>query len=74
VVFDPDTVDSGPARLVDDMASGGARLAADSTGLDYVLVAGVDVVTDGTATGARPGRVLRSGTDTETVTLADVRR
>jgi len=74
VVFDPGAVDSLPARLVADMPGGGERLVADSAGIDVVLVAGVEVVTDGTATGARPGRVLRSGTDTETVSLADVRR
>jgi len=74
VVFDPVTVDSGPARLVDDMPGGGGRLVADSKGIDHVLVAGVEVVTDGVATAARPGRVLRSGTDTDTVTLADIRR
>jgi N-acyl-D-aspartate/D-glutamate deacylase len=74
VVFDPATVDSGPAYLVADMPGGGERLVADSTGIDHVLVAGTEVVTSGTTTGARPGRVLRSGADTESVTLADVRR
>ena len=74
VVFDPETVDSGPARLVDDMPGGGVRLVADSRGIDHVLVAGIEVVTDGTPTTARPGRVLRSGTDTDTVTLAEVKR
>jgi N-acyl-D-aspartate/D-glutamate deacylase len=74
VVFDLATVDSEPAHLINDMPGGGERLVADSTGIDHVLVAGAEVVTDGTATGARPGRVLRSGTDTVSVTLADVRR
>jgi N-acyl-D-aspartate/D-glutamate deacylase len=74
VVFDPELVDSGPARLVGDMPGGGERLVADSVGVEHVLVAGTEVVTDGGATGARPGRVLRSGADTESVTLADVRR
>ena len=74
VVFDAATVDSGPARLVADMPGGGERLVADSAGVTHVLVAGTEVVTDGVVNGDRPGRVLRSGTDTETVTLADVRR
>jgi N-acyl-D-aspartate/D-glutamate deacylase len=74
VIFDPDAVDSGPAYLVADMPGGGERLVADSAGIDHVLVAGTEVVTAGSATTARPGRVLRSGVDTESVTLADVRR
>jgi N-acyl-D-aspartate/D-glutamate deacylase len=74
VVFDPTTVDSEPARLVDDMPGGGRRLVAGSAGVAHVVVGGEEVVIDGEATGARPGRVLRSGTDTDTVSLADVRR
>ncbi len=74
VVFDPATVDSEAARLVADMPGGGERLVAGSVGIDHVVVAGEEVVVDGVATTSRPGRVLRSGTDTETVSLADVRR
>ena len=74
VVFDPATVASEPAQLVADLPGGGRRLVAGSVGVDRVLVAGTEVVTGGTVTGARPGRVLRSGRDTETVSLADVRR
>jgi N-acyl-D-aspartate/D-glutamate deacylase len=74
VVFDPATVDSEPAHLVADLPGGGGRLVAGSVGVDHVLVAGIEVATDGTVTGARPGRVLRSGRDTETVSLTDVRR
>jgi N-acyl-D-aspartate/D-glutamate deacylase len=74
VVFDPESVDSGPAYLVADMPGGGGRLVADSMGIDHVLVAGTEVVRAGVTTMARPGRVLRSGTDTDSVTLADVRR
>jgi N-acyl-D-aspartate/D-glutamate deacylase len=70
VVFDPATVASGPAELVADLPGGGGRLVAGSTGVDHVFVAGVEVVADGTTTAARPGRVLRSGRDTETVSLA----
>jgi len=74
VVFDPARVDSEPARLVTDMPGGGERLVADSVGVAHVVVAGTEVVADGVDTGARPGRVLRSGADTETVSLDDVRR
>jgi N-acyl-D-aspartate/D-glutamate deacylase len=74
VVFDPTTVASGPVALVADLPGGGERLDAGSVGVAHVLVAGREVVRDGRVTGERPGRVLRSGRDTETVTLADARR
>jgi len=67
VLFDPDAIGSGPARLVRDLPGGSARLVADSRGVQRVFVAGVETLRDGRATGALPGRVLRSGRDTETV-------
>ena len=72
VVLDPDRVGSGPVTLVHDLPGGGERLHAGSVGITHVLVAGQEVVRDGDVTGERPGRVLRSGRDTETVHLADV--
>ena len=57
-----------------DLPGGGERLYAASVGVDHVFVGGREVVTGGTLTDERPGRVLRSGNDTETVSLADVRR
>jgi N-acyl-D-aspartate/D-glutamate deacylase len=74
VVFDPDEVGSLPVTLLHDLPGGGERLHAGSRGVSHVLVAGQDVVRDGVVTDERPGRVLRSGRDTETVTLADVVR
>ena len=68
VVFDPDTVDAAPARLVRDLPGGSARLTADATGIAHIFVNGVETVTDGDVTGALPGTVLRSGRDTVTVT------
>jgi N-acyl-D-aspartate/D-glutamate deacylase len=68
VVFDPQSIGAAPARLVRDLPGGSARLTADSTGVQHVFVNGVETVTDGEATGARPGTVLRSGRDTVTVT------
>ena len=67
VVFDPALVDSGPVELVHDLPGGSGRLVADAVGVNRVIVAGVDIVVDGVANEARPGRVLRSGSDTYTV-------
>ena len=66
-VFDPETIGSEPATLVSDLPGGTARLTADSIGVVRVLVNGVETVTDGKATGATPGTILRSGRDTATV-------
>lgn len=68
VIFDPETIDAGPARLVRDLPGGSARLTADAIGVAHVFVNGVETVVSGTATGALPGTVLRSGRDTVTVT------
>lgn len=74
VVFDPGSVDSEAAELVNDLPGGGERLVAGSRGIEHVLVGGVEVVVGGVVTERRPGRVLRSGIDTETVSLESVRR
>lgn len=68
VVFDPQTVDSEPAALVADLPGGSSRLTADSIGVRRVLVNGQPIIVDGSPTGATPGTLLRSGTDTYTVT------
>lgn len=67
VVFDPATVAAGPLRTVGDLPGGGTRLTTGSVGVAHVLVAGRPVVEGGRPTGARPGRVLRSGRDTAAV-------
>jgi N-acyl-D-aspartate/D-glutamate deacylase len=45
-----------------DLPAGGKRILQRSTGIDATLVAGIPVWRDGEATGALPGRLLRSGT------------
>ena len=68
VLFDPTTVDTGPAHLVGDLPGGSSRLTSDPIGIERVLVSGVATVLGGESTGATPGRTLRSGRDTVTVT------
>jgi N-acyl-D-aspartate/D-glutamate deacylase len=74
VVFDPAQVGTLATTVLHDLPGGGERLFAGSRGIDHVFVAGVEVVAASMITDERPGRVLRSGRDTETVSLADVRR
>lgn len=68
VVFDPSSVGSEDARLVSDLPGNSSRLTAGSHGVKRVLVNGVVIVEEGVANGNVPGRVLRSGVDTHTVT------
>jgi N-acyl-D-aspartate/D-glutamate deacylase len=74
VVFDPDKVASEATSVIRDLPGGGERLSAAARGVRHVFVGGHEVVADGTVTDVRPGRVLHSGRDTDTVTLADVRQ
>ena len=73
VVFDPALIATQATTIRHDLPGGGERLHVASVGVNYVIVSGHEVVVDGEVTAARPGRVLRSGRDTDTVTLADVR-
>ena len=66
-IFDPETIGSEMAALVDDLPAGSRRLTARSRGVHRVFVNGTVTVVDGEAVGNRPGKVLRSGHDTRTV-------
>jgi N-acyl-D-aspartate/D-glutamate deacylase len=62
VVFDPRTVNSARrAKMVDDLPGGGRRLVMPAEGIEYTIVNGTIVYEHGRASGAMPGRVLRSG-------------
>jgi N-acyl-D-aspartate/D-glutamate deacylase len=67
VVFDERTVGPGPIHTRFDLPAGAGRLYAEAEGIEHVLVNGTEIVRGKQATGARPGTVLRSGRDTETV-------
>ncbi|MFD5230428.1 amidohydrolase family protein [Streptomyces qaidamensis] len=67
VLLDPERIDAGPATLVHDLPGDSPRLDSRALGVRAVWVNGVEAIRDDVVTGAVPGRVLRSGRDTETV-------
>ena len=69
VLFDPETVGAGEVHSRNDLPGNSERLFAESRGIEGVWVNGTRIVREGTATGALPGRILRSGRDTATVAL-----
>jgi N-acyl-D-aspartate/D-glutamate deacylase len=71
VIFDPESVGAGPVHFRDDLPTGASRLYAEADGIEHVLVNGVEIVRGREFTGATPGTVMRSGRDTETVSVHD---
>ncbi|NUS87007.1 MAG: D-aminoacylase [Streptomyces sp.] len=67
VLFDPERIDAGQAKLVHDLPGDSPRLDSRAIGVVSVRVGGVETIRDDQVTGALPGMVLRSGRDTETV-------
>jgi N-acyl-D-aspartate/D-glutamate deacylase len=74
VVFDPVTIGTRPAETRHDLPGGAPRLYAEAVGIDRVIVGGETIVERGVLTGAQPGTLLRSGVDTDTVTVRGGRR
>ncbi|MEU6026571.1 D-aminoacylase [Streptomyces tauricus] len=67
VLFDPERIDAGKATLVHDLPGDSPRLDSKAIGVTAVWVNGVESIRDDVVTGAVPGKVLRSGRDTRTV-------
>jgi N-acyl-D-aspartate/D-glutamate deacylase len=72
VVFDPQTVATGPTYTRFDLPGGAGRLYADAVGIEHVFVNGSEIVRGTELTGTSPGTVLRSGRDTDTVEVPGV--
>jgi N-acyl-D-aspartate/D-glutamate deacylase len=67
VLFDPERIDAGKATLVHDLPGESPRLDSKAIGITAVWVNGVESIRGDVVTGAVPGKVLRSGRDTQTV-------
>ncbi|MFC9845777.1 amidohydrolase family protein [Streptomyces sp. NPDC060223] len=67
VLFDPERIDAGKATLVHDLPGDSPRLDSKAIGITAVWVNGVEAIRGDEVTGAVPGKVLRSGRDTQTV-------
>ncbi|WP_199550918.1 amidohydrolase family protein [Streptomyces sp. N35] len=67
VLFDPEKIDAGKATLVHDLPGDSPRLDSKALGINAVWVNGVEAIREDVVTGAVPGKVLRSGQDTRTV-------
>ena len=63
----PDEIGSGAVNTIDDLPANGKRLFSPSLGIRRVFVNGETIVVDGEALQELPGKVLRSGADTYTV-------
>ncbi|HAD09611.1 MAG TPA: aminoacylase [Porticoccaceae bacterium] len=69
VVFDENTVGKGPIHTRYDLPADAGRLYCEAEGIENVLVNGQEIVRNNQLTGAKPGIVMRSGRDTETVPI-----
>jgi N-acyl-D-aspartate/D-glutamate deacylase len=74
VIFDPETIGPRQVSTRTDLPGGAARLYGGAIGIEHVFVSGTAIVEGGEFTSARPGRVLRSGRDTDTVGVAAVQQ
>ncbi|HBD12244.1 MAG TPA: aminoacylase [Porticoccaceae bacterium] len=69
VVFDADSVGKGPIHTRYDLPAGAGRLYCEAEGIEHVFVNGQEIVRNNQLTGSKPGLVMRSGRDTETVPI-----
>ena len=70
VIFDANKVAPAEIEVREDLPGGAWRLYSEAIGVHHVFINGEQAVLDGQFTDARPGTLLRSGSDTESVTAA----
>jgi N-acyl-D-aspartate/D-glutamate deacylase len=70
-VFDPTTIGPGPVAMKFDLPGGAGRVYGEAIGVHHVMVNGVPCVEQGELLSARPGKLLRSGADTHTVSVRE---
>jgi N-acyl-D-aspartate/D-glutamate deacylase len=70
VLLNPDNVGPGPLSTRYDLPGGAGRIYGEGQGIAHVIINGEVAVSGGEFTDARPGRLLRSGRDTDTVYVA----
>ena len=68
VILDPTTMGPAPVYTKFDLPGGAGRVYGEAEGINHVFVNGVECVAGGELLDARPGTLIRSGRDTDTVT------
>jgi N-acyl-D-amino-acid deacylase len=63
IVYNYEQLDSGPQERLWDYPGGEMRLVQKAVGYERIIVNGVTTFIEGEGTDARPGRLLRHGTD-----------
>lgn len=59
-IFDPDTIQSLPPYMVNDLPGNGPLLFQKCEGMHYTIINGQVLTKDGEHAGAYPGQLLRS--------------
>jgi N-acyl-D-aspartate/D-glutamate deacylase len=71
VILQPERLAVSPMQVEHDLPAGSPRLMSTASGVGRVIVGGTEVYVDNIATGELPGKLLRAGRDSDTVTPAD---
>ena len=70
-IFDAERIGPTKVTMRHDLPAGASRIWCQGIGIEHVFVNGVEIVRSDELTGDLGGRVLRAGSDTETITPRD---